>query len=83
MLDLVTNQLVEQFDETEAQLKRLNNCLAKLPAEHRELLTAVYSAGRSLKDHAARTHQSHAAVRKTISRIRQTLKSCIESITDD
>lgn len=80
VLDLIAEELVGQFDETEAQLDRLQQCLAKLPAEHRELLAAVYGAGNSLKEYAAHTRKSHAAVRKTISRIRQTLKACIESL---
>lgn len=80
VLDLLADELVEQFDETEAQLERLGHCLAKLPDEHRDLLAAVYGGGRSLKEHATRTHQSHAAVRKTISRVRQSLKSCIEAL---
>lgn len=79
-LDLMADELVDQFDETEAHLERLRYCLGRLTDEHRALLTAVYGAGHSLKEHAAHTRKSHTAVRKTISRIRQTLKSCIESL---
>lgn len=83
VLDLIADELVAQFDENEAQLARLHHCLAKLPVEHRRLLAAVYGDGDSLKLLATRTRKSHAAVRKTISRLRQNLKSCIELLSGE
>lgn len=82
-LDLVAAELAGHFDEAEAQLARLQDCITKLPAEHRDLLGAAYHDDVSLKDYAARTHKTHSAVRKTLSRIRQTLKACIEAATLD
>jgi RNA polymerase sigma-70 factor, ECF subfamily len=81
-LDLIAEEVIDQFDESEAQWRRLRHCLAKLPVEHRDLVAATYSGELSLKDYAAKSNKSHAAVRKTISRVRQILKSCIENITD-
>ena len=81
-LDLIAGEVIEQFDESEVQLRRLQHCLAKLSVEQRDLLAATYSSELSLKDYAAKTHKSHTAVRKTISRVRQMLKSCIENIPD-
>lgn len=78
-LDLITQEVITQFDETEAELQRLEDCMGKLPEAQRELLHWVYREGRSLKDIAKSHKQSHAAVRKTISRVRAQLKDCIES----
>ncbi len=78
-LDLIAGETALRFDENHARLERLGHCLAKLPEDHRQLLEAVYAKGRSLKDLARTKRCTHAAMRKTISRIRQTLKACIES----
>lgn len=79
-IDLITEEVCEQYEETERQLKKLNHCIEKLPLEHAELLHATYRDGISLKDFAKNTRKSHMAVRKTMSRIRHALKDCIEKL---
>lgn len=78
-LDLIAGEVVIRFDENHARLQKLGHCLSKLPDDQRELLESVYAKGRSLKVLARTRRCSHAAMRKTISRIRQALKACIES----
>lgn len=78
-LDLIAGEIVLRFDENHARLQKLGQCLAKLPDDQRELLNSVYAKGNSLKDLARAKRCSHAAMRKTVSRIRQILKACIES----
>lgn len=78
-LDLITGEMVLRFDENQARLRTLDQCLAKLTEDQRQLLDSVYAKGMPLNDLARARRCSHAAIRKTISRIRQALKSCIES----
>ncbi|WP_435692340.1 sigma-70 family RNA polymerase sigma factor [Rubritalea sp.] len=77
-LDLITEEVCRQYDETAQQLSHLDQCLKKLPPEHSSLIHAIYTEGQSLKDYANAQKKSHSAVRKTISRVRQLLKDCIE-----
>lgn len=79
VLDLITQEVCEQYEETQRQLDRLEDCLAKLAPEQSTTLRAIYTDGLSLKEYANQTKKSHAAVRKTVSRLRQLLKQCIES----
>lgn len=78
-LDLIADEVVRQFDRQQARLDRLPGCLEKLPEEQHQLLLSVYRDGDSLKKLARTRGCSHAAMRKTVSRIRQWLKACIES----
>ncbi|MFC5050879.1 sigma-70 family RNA polymerase sigma factor [Rubritalea spongiae] len=77
-LDLITEEVCRQYDETAQQLSHLDQCLKKLPFEHASLIHAIYTEGQSLKEYAHSHKKSHTAVRKTISRVRQLLKDCIE-----
>lgn len=79
-IDLITEEVCEQYEETERQLRKLNLCIDKLPLEHAEMLNATYKQGLSLKDYAKNTRKSHMAVRKTMSRVRHALKECIEKL---
>lgn len=81
-LDLITGEVLLRFDENNARLRTLDRCLAKLPEDHRQLLDLVYAKGLPLNELARARRCSHAAIRKTVSRIRQALKSCIESNTE-
>ena len=78
-LDLIAGEVVLRFDENHDRLQKLDQCLAKLPVDQRQLLHSVYAKGILLADLARAQRCSHAAIRKTISRIRHALKSCIES----
>ncbi|MCH7229123.1 sigma-70 family RNA polymerase sigma factor [Haloferula sp. A504] len=81
-LDMIVEEVVLRFDENHARLQKLGHCLSKLSDDQRQLLDAVYAKGTSLKDLARAKRCSHAAMRKTVSRIRQTLKACIEYQTE-
>lgn len=82
-LDLVGAEMLEQYDETAAQLVKLRRCLERLSPESRLLLDAVYKHGQTLKEYAARNDMSHDAARKAISRVREALKTCIERSRSD
>lgn len=79
-IDLIAEEACHQYDETADQLAKLKNCLSQLPSKHSDLIHAIYNEGQTLKDYASIQNKSHSAIRKTISRIRQSLKDCIESL---
>ncbi|GAA5494464.1 hypothetical protein Rhal01_00625 [Rubritalea halochordaticola] len=79
-IDLITEEVCEQYEETERQLRKLNLCIDKLPADHADMLKANYHDGMTLKDYAKIHKKSHMAVRKTMSRVRHALKDCIEKL---
>ena len=79
VLDLIAGETAVRFGENHARLEYLGSCLAELPEDQRQLLEAVYAKRSSLKELARAKQLTHAAMRKTISRIRQALKACIES----
>jgi len=59
-------------------LERLSICLSKLPEKSRELLEQRYAQGMNASE-ISESHQfTAAAVRKSISRIRQKLLSCMQ-----
>ena len=82
-IDLLTDECVRGFDETNAKLGRLEQCMKALDSGQRSLLAQTYGARLSLKEIAQRERKSHTAVRKTISRIRQLLRDCIEGQRGD
>jgi RNA polymerase sigma-70 factor (ECF subfamily) len=76
--------LVQTGMETEptpesAAVVHLEECLAKLPAQQRELLEHKYTLQESSREIAAAFQQSEAWVRTTLCRIRTALRKCIEA----
>ena len=77
--------LFELADEAEDFYQRgmdprrgaLADCLRSLPEERRTLLTRHYVDGVSLTDLALESGRKPSALHKTISRIRQSLRQCI------
>jgi len=57
----------------------LEECLAKLPPQQRELLEHKYTLQESSREIAAAFQQSEAWVRTTLCRIRTALRKCIEA----
>ena len=56
----------------------LRHCLGRLPDRSRNLISMRYEQDLKLKDIAAQTSGTLDAVHKTLSRIRQLLKKCVE-----
>jgi len=57
---------------------RLRNCIDKLGAQARELLDLRYTHSLKLKDIAERLKRTELAVQVSLSRLRKSLRSCIE-----
>lgn len=67
---------IADFDGREEALRL---CLAKLPADQRELVEQRYAPDGSVQDIAAKTKRSIGAVSQTLYRIRETLLNCMQS----
>jgi len=65
-----------QDDEREA----LRVCMGKLKKKHRDLIKMRFVEDMSYKDISTETRKSGQALRKALSRIRQSLASCIERV---
>jgi RNA polymerase sigma-70 factor, ECF subfamily len=81
-IDAVAGEL-EQADERLGQRARaLGACLAKLSAEHRQVLELRYHAGLELEEMSARLGRTTTALYRLLSRLRQSLHGCItQSLT--
>lgn len=61
----------------------LGQCLEHLPPQSRALVAGHYVEGRSLADLAGSTGKSEAALKMTLLRIRQSLRTCVQSKLKD
>lgn len=83
-LDFSEDFLRTVADEAEASADRLgqrerllNECIARLPAGHRDALHLRYHEALSLEDMAARLDRTVGALYRLLSRVRQTLHECV------
>jgi RNA polymerase sigma-70 factor (ECF subfamily) len=58
---------------------RLRQCLDRLPAKHREIVVLRYERGLESAAIAREVSQSAVAVRQALSRIRRTLRACVQA----
>jgi RNA polymerase sigma-70 factor (ECF subfamily) len=64
-------------EHLERRDRALNDCLAKLPAEHREVVQLRYQEALSLDAMAARLGRTVAALYRQLSRVRHALHECV------
>lgn len=64
--------------ELEAQLRRLEGCLGKLPEDQRSLVEGYYYRRQEITELARHSGRTAAATYKALQRIRQSLQMCIE-----
>lgn len=83
-LDFSEEFLRTVADEAEASAERLeqrerllHDCVAKLPADHRDALHLRYHEGLSLEDLAARLDRTVGALYRLLSRVRHVLHECV------
>ncbi|WP_397568318.1 sigma-70 family RNA polymerase sigma factor [Schlesneria sp. T3-172] len=67
----------DRCDDANAYSDALRRCLARLPADQRELLMSRYSSGGSVKQIAESRQQSVGAISQALYRIRETLVNCV------
>lgn len=76
-LNAVAEETVESGQELQRRIEALQKCVAHLPQDHRELLRLRYDERRSVGSVARVVNRPIDGVYKTLSRIRQTLHTCI------
>ncbi|GAA5508676.1 sigma-70 family RNA polymerase sigma factor [Novipirellula caenicola] len=78
--DDIWERLAEESPQHVAQpiyRQHLENCLAKMPPDKRDLLLKVHSAGVVIRDVAVESGKSEQAFYKVIQRLRASLVQCI------
>ncbi len=69
-------QLRPEFD---VRLAHLDNCLQKLPKNHRELVEGYYFRQTNIETLAGQARKTAEAIYKSLQRIRRQLRECIEN----
>jgi RNA polymerase sigma-70 factor (ECF subfamily) len=64
-------------EHLEQRQRALNDCIGKLPGDHREVVHLRYQDGLDLEAMAARLGRTVAALYRQLSRIRQSLHECV------
>ncbi len=76
-LRTVADEAETSADRLERRERLLHDCVAKLPAEHRDALHLRYHEGLSLEAMAARLDRTVGALYRLLSRVRQALHECV------
>ena len=68
---------VEEMAVREAQLDALDSCMAKMPAERRQLVLAAYAPEGSIRHLATQMGRTEGSLYQLLARIRQDLLRCV------
>ncbi|MGJ8657747.1 MAG: sigma-70 family RNA polymerase sigma factor [Akkermansiaceae bacterium] len=80
-LDYLTEQFIEDPQLASDQSKSLATCISRLKDDHKELVTLRYKQELSIEETAAQTEKTVAACYRSLSRIRLTLRRCLNKIS--
>ncbi len=75
-MTIIAEQAERMSTQLDAQREALEDCVAKLPADQRSLVSRAYAPGVRIDDLAAQLGRSAMAVYKTLHRIRIALVEC-------
>jgi RNA polymerase sigma-70 factor (ECF subfamily) len=75
---LLEDTAIDDADDTPAQLRALEACLAKLPERQRLLVQAAYAPNTRIDEMANATGRTAMSLYKALHRIRLALAACIE-----
>jgi RNA polymerase sigma-70 factor, ECF subfamily len=75
---LLADTAADDADESPAQLRALEVCLAKLPERQRQLIQAAYAPNVRIDEMAKATGRTPMSLYKALHRIRLALAACIE-----
>ena len=78
IVEKISREGIEELPLRRQQLAALDQCVEKLPREHRELTLAAYAPGASIRELAANKKRSEGSVYQLLARIRQELLQCVE-----
>ena len=78
LVQTVAEEAPARLDDLEERHDALRSCLAKLPANDLEILTAYYEERLKLEELAERSGRSEGALKQVLFRVRRALRRCIE-----
>jgi RNA polymerase sigma-70 factor (ECF subfamily) len=78
IIEKLAEEGAEEMSVRHQQLNALDECVAKLPRERRELALAAYAPETSMKELAAQTSRTEGSLYQLLARIRQELLRCVE-----
>jgi RNA polymerase sigma-70 factor (ECF subfamily) len=79
----LANRREELRPEFEHRLRHLENCVDKLPADHRSLIEGYYYRRTSVNCLSAETGRTAEATYKLLQRIRHALQRCVQKATEE
>ena len=77
--ETVNEDLVENHDKREAEIKGLKKCIAGLQDVHQEMVSLRYSKSLSIEEVAEEIGRTVGATYRSLSRIRSSLKKCLQT----
>lgn len=77
-LEALGNAVSHLADEGSPRHEALRECLAKLPTEHRQLVTLRYYEDLEIDQVAERVNRTEGAVYRALSRVRMSLMECVQ-----
>lgn len=77
-LDAIMLDAKPQSDESDEHLSALRRCMDDLPTRNRSLVRLRYARGMSIDEIALQVERTPASVAMALSRLRGSLRSCIE-----
>ncbi|GAA5495597.1 RNA polymerase sigma-70 factor, Rhodopirellula/Verrucomicrobium family [Rubritalea squalenifaciens DSM 18772] len=77
-LDALQETYIQHYEQMDQRYELLEICLQSMPQKDRDVLREFYKRGESIKEIAEQLKKSAVAMRKYISRLRKSLKECIE-----
>lgn len=77
-LDALGHAVSELAQEASPRHEALRECLARLPVEHRQLVTLRYFDELEIQQIASRVSRTEAAVYRALSRVRMALMDCVQ-----
>jgi len=78
IMNKLAEEGAEEMSVRHQQLNALDDCIAKLPRERRELALAAYAPETSMKELAAQLGRTEGSLYQLLARIRQELLRCVE-----
>ena len=78
IMEKLAEEGTEEMPVRHQQLNALDECVAKLPRERRELALAAYASETSIKELAAQLGRTEGSLYQLLARIRQELLRCVE-----
>ncbi len=78
ILEKLAEEGAEEMPLRRQQLDALDDCIAKLPRERRDLALAAYAPGASMKELASQLGRTEGSFYQLLARIRQELLRCVQ-----